>query len=58
MNLINVWVFYFLKFSTISFSCKSLCLQITAYVSKISKKVQGDFAFNLNVLLETVNVFA
>ena len=42
----------------ISLSCKSLCLHITADVSKISKSVQGDIAYILNVLPEIFIVFA
>ena len=33
-------------------------MQVTADVSKISKSVQRDIAFNLNVLSEAVNVSA
>ena len=42
----------------ISLSCKSLCLHITADVSKISKSVQGDIAYILNVLPEIFIAFA
>ena len=42
----------------ISFTCKNLCLQITADVSKILKIAPGDVAFILNEIPERVNVFA
>ena len=59
MAPINTLVFVVLK---ISFSCKSLCLQIIAEVSKILTYVQRDivfiyFQFTSKVLSQTVNVF-
>ena len=49
MTLINVLVFVVLKTKN-SFSCKNPCLQIIADVSKISKIIQGNMVFILNVL--------
>ena len=42
---------------SISFPCKSLCLQITAVVSKITKNIQCDLTFISIELSETPDSF-
>ena len=59
MNLINVWVFAFFEIlHNFVFVQKSLSTNNCLCKQNFENKVQGDIAFILNVLLETVNVFA
>lgn len=67
MNFIELYQF-FLKwswssvscirgFKNISFPCKSLCLQVTADVTKFTKNAQRDLTFILIELGENINSF-
>ena len=51
------WHLQFFRYCTISFSCKSLCLKVTANVSIILESVLYDIALILNLLSEGVHVF-
>ena len=58
MTLLNFVTLVVLKILTISFPCKVIKMQITSDVSKISKTVQSDLTFILNVLSESSILFA
>ena len=54
--LINVLVFVVLRYCTFSFLWKNLCLQVTADESNISKSIQGNIAFNFDVISGAANI--
>ena len=58
LSRLTSWYLSFLRYCTILFSCKNLCLEITADVSKTWISFQHGIFFILNVLSEIVKVFA
>ena len=51
-NIYSIW-----RYCTISFPCKSLCLEITAEVSKVAKSLRYDLTFIFIGLSETSDSF-